>query len=121
MNRRNLLYIHKYIYIYYFTTKLNEYIYICSSEANRGLICPLDEVVKSPVLTHYRNKCEFTIGHDFDGQRTIGFLLGLFREGVTVVLGIEECVHVPEKAKAVVKHFQVSLFFILFHYVINNI
>ncbi|ORX52878.1 S-adenosyl-L-methionine-dependent methyltransferase [Piromyces finnis] len=77
-----------------------------ASDANRGLICPLDEVVKSPVLTHYRNKCEFTIGHDFEGQRTIGFLLGLFREGVTVVLGIDECVHVPEKAKAVVKHFQ---------------
>ncbi|OUM57258.1 hypothetical protein PIROE2DRAFT_17812, partial [Piromyces sp. E2] len=77
-----------------------------ASEANRGLICPLDEVVKSPVLTHYRNKCEFTIGHDFEGQKTIGFLLGLFREGVTVVLGIEECVHVPEKAKAVVNHFQ---------------
>jgi len=77
-----------------------------ASEANHGLICPIDEVVKSPVLTHYRNKCEFTIGHDFDGKRTIGFLLGLYREGVTVVLGVEECVHIPEKAKAVVKHFQ---------------
>ena len=80
-----------------------------SSEANHGLICPIDEVVKSPVLTHYRNKCEFTIGHDFDGKRTIGFLLGLYREGVTVVLGVEECVHIPEKAKAVVKHFQVCI------------
>ncbi|ORX71692.1 Trm2 tRNA methyltransferase 2-like protein A [Anaeromyces robustus] len=77
-----------------------------ASEANHGLICPIDEVVKSPVLTHYRNKCEFTIGHDFEGKKTIGFLLGLFREGITVVLGIEDCVHVPEKAKAVVKHFQ---------------
>jgi len=77
-----------------------------ASEANRGLICPLDEVVKSPVLTHYRNKCEFTIGHDYEGKKTIGFLLGLYREGITVVLGIEECVHIPEKAKAVVKHFQ---------------
>lgn len=31
-------------------------------EANDGLICPLSDVVPSPVLEKYRNKCDFTIG-----------------------------------------------------------
>ena len=30
---------------------------------NKGLICPLADVVPSPVQEKYRNKCDFTIGN----------------------------------------------------------
>ena len=33
-----------------------------------GLPCPLLEMVASPVLDEYRNKCEFTIGTAADGK-----------------------------------------------------
>ena len=31
-----------------------------------GLVCPLTEVIPSPALEKYRNKCEFTVGKKFD-------------------------------------------------------
>jgi len=43
--------------------------------------CDLVGIVRSPVLEGYRNKSEFTIGNDSQGQPTIGFNVGLFREG----------------------------------------
>ena len=43
--------------------------------------CELIGIVRSPVLEGYRNKSEFTIGNNSKGQPTIGFNVGLFREG----------------------------------------
>ena len=43
--------------------------------------CDLVGIVCSPVLEGYRNKSEFTIGNNNQGQPTIGFNVGLFREG----------------------------------------
>jgi tRNA (uracil-5-)-methyltransferase len=43
--------------------------------------CDLVGIVRSPVLEGYRNKSEFTIGNNSQGQPTIGFNVGLFREG----------------------------------------
>ncbi len=43
--------------------------------------CDLVGIVRSPVLEGYRNKSEFTIGNNNQGQPTIGFNVGLFREG----------------------------------------
>ena len=43
--------------------------------------CDLVGIVRSPVLEGYRNKSEFTIGNNNHGQPTIGFNVGLFREG----------------------------------------
>jgi len=62
---------------------------------------PLPPVVPSPRTVGYRNKCEFTIGKDYDGKPTIGFMLGGFQQGVT--LGEpSECIHVSDGAKALV-------------------
>ena len=48
--------------------------------------CELIGIVRSPVLEGYRNKSEFTIGNNSKGQPTIGFNVGLFREG-NIALG----------------------------------
>ncbi|KAJ3384998.1 tRNA methyltransferase 2 [Entophlyctis sp. JEL0112] len=72
----------------------------------RDCICELQKVVPSPVVDGYRNKCEFTVGFDLDGKPTVGFLLGLFKEGVTCVLPPTECKNVPPAANLVAEIFQ---------------
>eukprot|EP00300_Choanocystis_sp_HF-7_P042899 c9564_g1_i2.p1 GENE.c9564_g1_i2~~c9564_g1_i2.p1 ORF type:complete len:254 (+),score=62.14 c9564_g1_i2:22-762(+) len=47
-----------------------------------AVLCELSEVVASPVIDGYRNKCEFTIGIGGDGSVEVGFLQGSFAEGV---------------------------------------
>ncbi|KAJ3030516.1 UNVERIFIED_CONTAM: tRNA methyltransferase 2 [Siphonaria sp. JEL0065] len=69
-------------------------------------ICPLEDVVHSPVIDDYRTKCEFTIGFDLDGNKAVGFLLGLYKEGVTTVLPPTDCKNVPSAAKFVAAKLQ---------------
>ncbi|KAI9333666.1 S-adenosyl-L-methionine-dependent methyltransferase [Obelidium mucronatum] len=64
-------------------------------------ICPLEDIVPSPIIDDYRTKCEFTIGFDLDGKRAVGFLLGLYKDGVTTVLPPTDCKNVPAAAKFV--------------------
>ncbi|KAJ3083205.1 tRNA methyltransferase 2 [Rhizoclosmatium hyalinum] len=64
-------------------------------------ICPLEDVVPSPIIDDYRTKCEFTIGFDLDGNRSVGFLLGMYKDGVTTVLPPTDCKNVPAAAKFV--------------------
>ncbi|KAI8079452.1 S-adenosyl-L-methionine-dependent methyltransferase [Thamnidium elegans] len=61
------------------------------------------DTIQSPLVNGYRTKCEFTIGRDLSGKKTVGFLLGLYRDGVTAVLNPDDCLHVSEKAKQVAK------------------
>ncbi|KAI9470893.1 MAG: S-adenosyl-L-methionine-dependent methyltransferase [Benjaminiella poitrasii] len=63
--------------------------------------CEILEPVPSPETNGYRTKCEFTIGRDLDGKPTVGFLLGLYREGVTSVLDPSECLNVSDIAKKI--------------------
>ncbi|KAG1446029.1 hypothetical protein G6F56_009710 [Rhizopus delemar] len=61
------------------------------------------EPIQSPLTEGYRTKCEFTIGKNLKGEKTVGFLLGQYRDGVTSVLDPQECLHVSEKAKEIAK------------------
>lgn len=72
-----------------------------------GLDCEILDTIQSPLINGYRTKCEFTIGKNLEGDKTVGFLLGLYRDGVTAVLGPDECLHIPEKAKQVAKAMEV--------------
>ena len=72
-----------------------------ASKANSGLPCPLLDLVESPIQTHYRNKCEFTFGVNPDGERALGFLLGLFKEGITTVVRPDESLHVKPESMAI--------------------
>ncbi|KAJ3191293.1 tRNA methyltransferase 2 [Irineochytrium annulatum] len=49
-------------------------------------ICRVENALPSPILAKYRNKCEFSFGEDQEGRRTIGFMLGLFKDGIVTVL-----------------------------------
>ncbi|KAG9300704.1 hypothetical protein G9A89_023502 [Geosiphon pyriformis] len=51
-----------------------------------NLPCEFQKIIPSPITNGYRNKCEYTIGKNLEGQRTIGFLIGGFSEGITIVL-----------------------------------
>lgn len=42
---------------------------------NDGMCCPILDILPSPITDHYRNKCEFTIGLDINGLKTVGFRL----------------------------------------------
>ena len=70
-------------------------------DANKRGKCaaPVLGIVRSPVLEGYRNKSEFTIGPDADGKATVGFNVGLFKEGVTAVASGKMCRHISAIAK----------------------
>ncbi|EPS59765.1 hypothetical protein M569_15040 [Genlisea aurea] len=63
-----------------------------------GLPCELEGIIGSPSVYGYRNKCEFSVGLSLEGKRTVGFLLGNFREGVTAVEEPVDCPNVSQIA-----------------------
>ena len=72
-----------------------------------GKCCELLPIKSSPVTEGYRNKCEFTIGKDADGQEnTVGFRFGQYRDGTSSVGEPYDLAIIPESMKRVVKHFQ---------------
>ncbi|XP_051134439.1 zinc finger CCCH domain-containing protein 24 isoform X2 [Andrographis paniculata] len=66
-----------------------------------GLPCKLEGIIESPIVNGYRNKCEFSVGCSLQGKRTVGFLLGNFREGITAV---EEPVDCPNVSRIACKY-----------------
>lgn len=66
-------------------------------------ICPIGETVASPITEGYRTKCEFSIGINLEGEKTVGFLLGLYKDGITNVLSPSESIHVTTEAKAIAR------------------
>ncbi|KNC99848.1 uncharacterized protein SPPG_05222 [Spizellomyces punctatus DAOM BR117] len=55
-------------------------------KANDDIPCPLSDPLPSPVVNGYRNKCEFTFGWNLKREKVVGFLLGLYKEGIVNVL-----------------------------------
>ncbi|KAJ3207110.1 tRNA methyltransferase 2 [Dinochytrium kinnereticum] len=73
---------------------------------NRRGICTVHDCVPSPILTGYRSKCEFTFGFDLEGKPAVGFMLGLFKDGIVTVLSAEECLNVSKQAVQIVKEME---------------
>ncbi|KAI9485396.1 MAG: S-adenosyl-L-methionine-dependent methyltransferase [Benjaminiella poitrasii] len=65
--------------------------------------CEILDIIQSPSIYEYRTKCEFTIGTDLKGEKTVGFLLGLYKNGITAISSPNECLHVSKKAKGIAK------------------
>ncbi|KAI8072475.1 S-adenosyl-L-methionine-dependent methyltransferase [Gongronella butleri] len=63
--------------------------------------CTIEDAIGSPEIYGYRTKCEFSIGKDLNGDPSVGFLLGSYRDGVTTVIEPSATVHVPDTAKAI--------------------
>ncbi|KAK4787959.1 hypothetical protein SAY86_019278 [Trapa natans] len=72
--------------------------WIMKSKESAGLACKLEDIVASPLVNGYRNKCEFTIGLSTEGKPTIGFTLGTFKAGVTAVAEPVDCPNVSSIA-----------------------
>lgn len=60
----------------------------------------LREILPSPVTSHYRNKAEFTIGPDSEGQATVGFRVSRFSAGSAAVASPEDCPNIPDAMKS---------------------
>ncbi|ONK70662.1 uncharacterized protein A4U43_C04F210 [Asparagus officinalis] len=75
--------------------------WILKSREIGGLPCKFEGIMESPVVDGYRNKCEFSVGYSLQGKRTVGFMLGNFREGVTAV---EEPVNCPNVSRISCKY-----------------
>ncbi|CAG8630848.1 7865_t:CDS:10, partial [Paraglomus brasilianum] len=67
------------------------------------LPCEVLDIIASPVTEGYRTKCEFTIGINIAGEKVVGFLLGRFKKGYTIVEEPTHCLHVSETAKKIAK------------------
>ncbi|KAI8912169.1 S-adenosyl-L-methionine-dependent methyltransferase [Powellomyces hirtus] len=57
----------------------------CGSNKEK-LPCELLEVIPSPAVDNYRNKCEFTFGWNTAGEKVAGFLCGSFKDGVMTII-----------------------------------
>ncbi|KAJ4812412.1 hypothetical protein LUZ62_024978 [Rhynchospora pubera] len=80
--------------------------WILESREIGGLPCKLEGILESPLTNGYRNKCEFSVGYSLDGNITVGFMLGNFREGVTAVEEPTDCPNVSKLACTYAKIFQ---------------
>uniref|UniRef100_A0ACB8FYH9 tRNA methyltransferase 2 n=1 Tax=Sphaerodactylus townsendi TaxID=933632 RepID=A0ACB8FYH9_9SAUR len=72
-----------------------------------GLCCCLEGVKASPSQTEYRNKCEYFIGIGPNQEdKSVGFRLSKYKDGMCTVAEPFETIHIPAFAKKVVKAFQ---------------
>ncbi|CAG8679090.1 6776_t:CDS:2, partial [Scutellospora calospora] len=55
-------------------------------KSDSNLPCLLQPMIPSPILEGYRNKCEFTVGRNLNGEIAVGFLLGAFKNGINSVI-----------------------------------
>ena len=67
----------------------------------------LEDIIPSPQIKGYRNKCEFTIGrHPESNEPVVGFRLASYRKGSVAVVEIDHLPIVSDEMKSVVKHFE---------------
>ncbi|XP_067647883.1 tRNA (uracil-5-)-methyltransferase homolog A isoform X2 [Eurosta solidaginis] len=63
-------------------------------------------VKSSPQINGYRNKNEFTVGKNAQGEIVVGFRLGSYANGSVEVSEVEELPHIPDAAKWAARSFQ---------------
>lgn len=74
--------------------------------ANDGLPCRWHGFKASPHISEYRNKNEFTIGKNAEGEKVVGFRLSSYADGSVQVGSIDNLPHVPERAKQAAKVYE---------------
>ncbi|EDW69914.1 tRNA (uracil-5-)-methyltransferase homolog A [Drosophila virilis] len=63
-------------------------------------------VLPSPTVDGYRNKNEFTVGKNSDGEIVVGFRLGSYSDGSVEVAEVQQLPHLPAQAKWAAQSFQ---------------
>lgn len=71
-----------------------------------GLPCIWHGFKASPRTEEYRNKNEFAIGKNADGEKIVGFRLGSYIDGTIEVGSIKDLPHVPQRTKDAADSFQ---------------
>lgn len=71
-----------------------------------GLLCPVEQIIASPVQLGYRNKVTFTVGLDTAGKPCVGNRAGLYREGNVAIAPADVCSHMPAVALVVAERMQ---------------
>ncbi|OQV15923.1 tRNA (uracil(54)-C(5))-methyltransferase-like protein [Hypsibius exemplaris] len=72
-----------------------------------GLICPLEPVVPSPVLTHFRNKDELNVSSSVDGYKgAVGFFIGRSRDNNIICVRPKSLVNMKEIHKHLGRRFE---------------
>ncbi|CAJ0747843.1 11876_t:CDS:10 [Entrophospora sp. SA101] len=87
----------------YYNDNLPEWLSVESELSN---FCDFLPILRSPITEGYRNKCEFTIGLNLDKEKTVGFLLGAYKDGLVSVLEPNKTIHVSDVAKKLAKGMQ---------------
>lgn len=73
----------------------------------KGAVCEMDDIIPSPVIDGYRNKCEFTIGvNNISGVTTVGFRLSSYKDGNVGVGPIDKLNNVSDTMKTIVGNFE---------------
>ncbi|OQV25301.1 tRNA (uracil-5-)-methyltransferase-like protein A [Hypsibius exemplaris] len=78
-------------------------------KGTRGQFCAVDKIKPSPMPEKYRNKCEFSVGFSPSGERTVGFKMGKYKDGIIHVVSPSECKHINDAMQEIVKIFQVFI------------
>lgn len=60
----------------------------------------------SPVITGYRNKCEFTVAKGEDGLAVVGFVGGKMADKKISVLDVTDCINITQNTRNIVHEFQ---------------
>lgn len=63
-------------------------------------------VLPSPTVDGYRNKNEFTVGKNGEGEIVVGFRLGSYSDGSVEVAEVQQLPHLPSQAKWAAQSFQ---------------
>lgn len=66
----------------------------------------LEGIIESPVIDGYRNNCEYTCGLNKKGEITVGFLEGLFKDGLHTVGRPTDCKNIGEIDKEICLKFE---------------
>ncbi|KAK0411391.1 hypothetical protein QR680_005631 [Steinernema hermaphroditum] len=66
----------------------------------------LKRIIPSPAHRAYRNKCEFTVGRNTEGETTVGFVGGRFAADMHYVVPTDDCDNISDHMKRIVKAFE---------------
>ena len=71
-----------------------------------GLPCEWHGFKESPQIDGYRNKNEFAIGKNANGEKVVGFRLSSYVGGSIQVGAVDDLPHVPERTKSAAKAYE---------------
>uniref|UniRef100_A0A915PR37 S-(hydroxymethyl)glutathione dehydrogenase n=1 Tax=Setaria digitata TaxID=48799 RepID=A0A915PR37_9BILA len=66
----------------------------------------IEPIRPSPRITEYRNKCEFTVGRNVEGQICVGFVGGRFAANQHFVVAVSTCDNISMHMKRIVEAFE---------------